>query len=132
VELPSAKLDCFVALLLAMTGLSEAPLKFRSAKLDCVRRFASSANASRLSQAMTVLPVFVRCYHNLVIASAAKQSSFFARGAKADCSRGLELPSAKLDCFVASLLAMTGLLLRSAVIASAAKQSSFCGASGQR
>jgi hypothetical protein len=52
--------------------------------------------------------VFVRCYHNLVIASAAKQSSFFARGAKADCSRGLELPSAKLDCFVASLLAMTG------------------------
>jgi hypothetical protein len=82
VELPSAKLDCFVALLLAMTGLSEAPLKFRSAKLDCVRRFASSANASRLSQAMTVLPVFVRCYHNLVIASAAKQSSFFLAAQK--------------------------------------------------
>jgi hypothetical protein len=132
VELPSAKLDCFVALLLAMTGLSRSSAQIPLSKAGLLRRFASSANGSRLSQAMTVLPVFVRCYHNLVIASAAKQSSFFARGAKADCSRGLELPSAKLDCFVASLLAMTGLLLRSAVIASAAKQSSFCGASGQR
>src|SRR4051812_23704959 len=32
-----------------------------------------------------------------------------ARGAITDCPRGLELPSAKLDCFVASLLAVTGL-----------------------
>src|SRR4051812_42931334 len=43
--------------------------------------------------------------------------------------RGLYYRAAKLDCFVASLLAMTG-LLRSAVVASAAKQSCFL--SGER
>jgi len=132
VELPSAKLDCFVALLLAMTGLSRSsaqiPLSkagLRSSLRFQRKRFAFVAGNDGAPRVCPVLPQPRHCERSEAI-------QLFPRGAKADCSRGLELPSAKLDCFVASLLAMTGLLLRSAVIASAAKQSSFCGASGQR
>src|SRR3954462_8955897 len=71
------------------------------------KRFAFVAGNDGAPRVCPVLPQPRHCERSEAI-------QLFPRGAKVDCSRGLELPSAKLDCFVASLLAVTGVLLRSA------------------